>query len=134
VSSVAINDALSELEALSRTQAETESRAEWTESIDRLEAEAAAISRLLAVAATVRAAGSEIAARIDAVVAAYGERISNIERQKMENRDELRSLSRRGSWPARPCCRIRGCECVGPAGSSWLDPEKRSSNLISAVG
>ena len=33
-----------------------------------------------------------IAARIDAVVAAYGERIANIERQKMENRDELRSL------------------------------------------
>ena len=86
------HEALAELEALSRTQAEPESRAEWSDSIDRLEAEAAAISRLLGVAATVRAAGSEIAARIDAVVAAYGERIANIERQKMENRDELRSL------------------------------------------
>ena len=93
MSAAAINDALSELEALSRTQAETELRAEWTESIDRLEAEAAAIARLLGEAATVRAAGSSIAARIDAVVAAYGERIAHIERQKKENRDELRSLN-----------------------------------------
>ncbi len=93
MSAAVINEALSELEALSRTQAETESRAEWTESIDRLEAEAAAISRLLGVAATVRAVGSEIAARIDAVVAAYGARIAHIERQKKENRDELCSLN-----------------------------------------
>ena len=93
MSAAVFHEALAELEALSRTQAETESRAEWTESIDRLEAEAAAISRLLGVAATVRAAGLETAARIDAVVAAYGERIANIERQKMENRDELRSLN-----------------------------------------
>ena len=88
-----INEALSELEALTRAQAETEFRSDWTDSIDRLEAEAAAISRLLGVAATVRADGSEIAARIDAVVAAYGERIAHIERQKKENRDELRSLN-----------------------------------------
>ncbi len=93
MSAAVIHEALSELEALSRTQAETELRAEWTESIDRLEAEAAAIVRLLGEAATVRAAGSEIAARIDAVVAAYGERIAHIERQKKENRDELRSLN-----------------------------------------
>ena len=93
MSAAVINEALSELEALSRTQAETESRAEWTESIDRLEAEAAAISRLLGMAATVRAAGSEIAARIDAIVASYGERIEHIERQKVENRDELMSLN-----------------------------------------
>jgi len=93
VSASVINEVLSELEALARTQAETESRSEWTESIDRLEAEAAAISRLLGVGASVRAAGSEIAARIDAVVAAYGERIAHIERQKQENRDELGSLS-----------------------------------------
>jgi len=92
VSSFDIDDALSELEQLSRTQAATESRAEWGESIDRLEAEAAALARLLGAAATVRAAGSEIAGRIDAVVAAYGERIANIERQKEENREELRSL------------------------------------------
>lgn len=116
MSAAAINDALSELEALSRTQAETESRAEWTESIDRLEAEAAAISRLLAVAATVRAAGSEIAARIDAVVAAYGERIANIERQKKKTAMSCFLWARRGSWPARPCCRIRGCERVGLEG------------------
>ncbi len=93
MSTAVIQEALSELEALARTQAETESRSEWTESIDRLEAEAAAISRLLGVGASVRAAGSEIAARIDAVVAAYGERIAHIERQKKENRDELRSLN-----------------------------------------
>jgi hypothetical protein len=92
VSAAVFHEALSELEVLSRTQAETESRAEWSESIDRLEAEAAAISRFLGLAATVSAAGSEIAARIDAVVAAYGERIAHIERQKKENRDELRSL------------------------------------------
>jgi len=93
MSAAVIHEALSELESLSRTQAETELRAEWTESIDRLEAEAAAIARLLGEAETVRAAGSEIAARIDAVVAAYGERIAHIERQKKENRDELRSLN-----------------------------------------
>ena len=47
---------------------------------------------MLDLASTVRAAGPKIAARIDAVVAAYGERIAYIERQKNENRDELRSL------------------------------------------
>ena len=55
MSAAVIHEALSELESLSRTQAETELRAEWTESIDRLEAEAAAIARLLGEAATVRA-------------------------------------------------------------------------------
>lgn len=88
-----IDDALSELEQLARTQAETESRSEWSESIDRLEAEAAALTRLLGAVSTVRAVGSEIAARIDAVVAAYSERIANIERQKEQNREELRSLN-----------------------------------------
>lgn len=92
MSVVVIHQALAELEALARTQAETEARAEWAESANRLAAEAAAIDRLLAVAATVRSAGAEIAARIDAVVAAYGERIAHLERQKKENREELRSL------------------------------------------
>ena len=92
MSAAVFHEALSELETLSRLQAETESRAEWSESIDRLEAESAAIARLLGLASNVRAAGPKIAARIDAVVAAYGERIAYIERQKNENRDELRSL------------------------------------------
>lgn len=88
-----MQEALAELEQLARLQAETEARSDWSESIDRLEAEAAALTRLLGVAATVRAAGAEVAARIDAVVAAYGERIAHIERQKNDNRAELRALN-----------------------------------------
>lgn len=92
--------ALAELESLSRSQREIEAREEWSSSLDRLQEEEAALSRLLAAAEPTAAAGRkqlppEVGDRLDALLASYGDRIAQIELHKRQNRRELASLGQK---------------------------------------
>lgn len=92
--------ALAELEDLSRSQREAEAREEWSFSLDRLQEEEAALSRLLAAAEPTAVAGRkqlppEVGDRLDALLASYGDRIAQIELLKRQNRRELASLGQK---------------------------------------
>jgi len=90
-------EVLSELEVLTHAQVETESRSDWLTSLARLRNEEETLSRLLDLSG--RLDGSSrtvvtpaVAARIDALIACYAERIARIELHKKQNREELASL------------------------------------------
>jgi len=90
-------DALSELEVLAHSQVETESRADWLTSLARLREEEETLSRLLNLSGRLdgsfkTAITPAVAARIDALIASYAERIARIELHKKQNREELASL------------------------------------------
>ena len=90
-------DALSELELLTHTQVETESRADWLTSLARLQDEEATLSRFLDLSGRLDGSSKtvvspEVASRIDALIASYAERIARIEMHKEQNREELASL------------------------------------------
>lgn len=92
--------ALADLEDLSRSQRDVEDREEWSSSLDRLQEEEAALSRLLEAAEPALVVGrkpltDEIGGRLDALIASYGDRIARIELHKRQNRRELSSLGQK---------------------------------------
>jgi hypothetical protein len=108
--------ALSELEGLARSQTETETREDWSASLLRLQDEERALSRLLAAALPSPIAGRkqippEMGARLDALLASYGDRIARIERHKLENRQELASLGGNREFAVSALQRYCRSEC-----------------------
>lgn len=96
----AFQRALEELEGLTRFQEESEASEDWSSSLDRLQEEEAAVSRLLAAASPSAVAGRrqlppEMGERLDALLASYGDRIARIELHKRQNRSELASLDQK---------------------------------------
>lgn len=96
----AFQRALEELEGLTRYQEESEASEDWSSSLDRLQEEEAAVSRLLAAASPSAVAGRrqlppEMGERLDALLASYGDRIARIELHKRQNRCELASLDQK---------------------------------------
>lgn len=92
--------ALEELEGLTRLHTGLEASEDWPSSLDRLQAEVAAVSRLSAVASPSAVAGRsqlppEMGERLDALLASYSNRIARIELHKRQNRMELASLDQK---------------------------------------